>query len=443
MLKDMLRYRADARQVGAILVAAFLVLLGVAYMINRSYTLQFWDRGYELKADFVDADGIANASDVRIHGVYVGQVTGVQPKPGGLAEITFRINKEDAPLPQGTRVNLRLQTLLGQKFLDLVPGPLGAPEIPTGSVIPAASTQSPVDFDQLLSTFDKPTRDAVATIIQEGGAATAGRGEDVNALLGDLNSLSVNSTPDLETFSDRGQNLGAILTNLASVGDDLAQNRQHLANVETQLNDVLGTLAQHDAGFRGFIQNGDASLGHGLAQYGGEARNIQASLDQLRPLVDRLDPLLVQVDYDTHLMDPITTLQKSLTPYIASSVGGYNANPNCPSGSANGGCGGNYLRQFVIFATSPTNAEVGSPYPVPGAATHAAAGGSAAGGRQPGSGGQSGAPSGLPGLPGLPGGIPGLTAPSPGGTGALSSGFLTGGEQDSVSAELLAYLLGS
>ncbi|HEV3232498.1 MAG TPA: MlaD family protein [Candidatus Dormibacteraeota bacterium] len=437
MLKDMLRYKPDARQVGGVVLALFLLLLGVAYMINRSYTLTFWDRGYELKADFSDADGIANASDVRIAGVYVGQVTGVAPKAGGLAEVTFRVDAAHAPLHAGTRVDLRLQTLLGQKFLDIQPGPASAPQIASDTTIPSTATQSPVDFDQLLSAFDKPTRDAVATLIQELGTATNGRGQDVNVLLTDLNNLSTNSTPDLQTFSDRGQNLDTILGNLANVGDNLATNRQHLANVQTQLNQVLGTLSTNDAGFRRFIEQGDASLGHGLAQYGGESRNIQASLNALRPVFDQLDPLLVQVDTDQALLDPITKIQRSLTPYIASSVGGYNANPNCPT-SSSPGCGGFYLRQFVVFGEAPANTEVQAANPATA--------------RSP----LGGAGSGLPAVPGLPQLIPGLTPPSGGsglpfglpGIGApsanpLSAGYMSDSERNAVSAELLAYLLGS
>ena len=93
MLKDLLRYRVNAVYVGGVLMAAFLIFLAVAFMINRTFTLNFWDPGYQLKADFVDADGIANASDIRINGVYVGQVTEIRSINGGLAEITFQGTK--------------------------------------------------------------------------------------------------------------------------------------------------------------------------------------------------------------------------------------------------------------------------------------------------------------------------------------------------------------
>src|SRR5438270_8968203 len=104
MLKDLLRYRVDAVKLGVGLLALFLLFLGVAFAINRSFSLTFWDRGYELKADFTDADGIANASDVRIAGTYVGQVTGIRSVGNGLGEVTFRVDKAHSPLHLGSHV---------------------------------------------------------------------------------------------------------------------------------------------------------------------------------------------------------------------------------------------------------------------------------------------------------------------------------------------------
>jgi phospholipid/cholesterol/gamma-HCH transport system substrate-binding protein len=158
VLKDLLRYKANPLRIGGIVLVIAAILLGAAYMVNRSFSLTFWDKAYQLKADFTDADGIANASDVRIAGTYVGQITQIRSVQGGLAEITIRVDKTHAPLHEGTKANLRLQTLLGTKFIELVPGPSTTKELAADSVIPSDSTQSPVDFDQLLSSFDKPTR---------------------------------------------------------------------------------------------------------------------------------------------------------------------------------------------------------------------------------------------------------------------------------------------
>jgi virulence factor Mce-like protein len=344
MLKDLLRYKANPVRLGTIVMIIALLGLGVAYMINRTFTLTFWDKAYEIKADFTDADGIANASDVRMAGTYVGQITQIRSVQGGLAEITIRVDKEHAPLPQGTKANLRLQTLLGTKFIELVPGPAGNKALQADSVIPSDSTQSPVDFDQLLSSFDKPTREDLQKLVQEAGKATAGRGDNINGLLASLHTASVDANPNLTTFGDRQQNLDNILVGLDNVGGNLADNRQHLANVFTQLDAVLATIASNDASFRRFLEQGNASLGHGLNQFEGQSQNINDIFRLLNPALNKLNPILVNVNSLTVQDNPFIQILRQFSGDIASANSAYNANTN------NKNVGGWYLRQPVILA---------------------------------------------------------------------------------------------
>jgi virulence factor Mce-like protein len=361
MLKDLLRYRVSAIYVGAVVLSIFLVFLAIAFAINRSFTLTFWDKGYEVKADFVDADGIANASDVRISGVYVGQITDIRSVSGGLAEITMRVDKEHSPLPEGTKANLRLQTLLGTKFIELeLPqgaqaslGKVSSKSLANGSVIPSNATSSPVDFDQLLSSFNKPTRDSLSGLIQEGGLATNGQGENINALLGDFHSLTVNSQPDLTTFADRSDHIDSILRNLDDVSGNLADNRQHLANTFSQLDDVLATIANNDAGFRRFIEQGNIGLAHGIAQTNNEHQNIQMIFEQLRPALHSLNPELAEVTRLAHQFDSFVVLAQAFVGDLFSANHGYNSdNSGSKAGTcgASVGCGGWYLRQPTILA---------------------------------------------------------------------------------------------
>ena len=376
MLKDLLRYRVSAVWVGGVTLTIFLVLLGVAFAINRSFSLTFWDKGYQLKADFVDADGLANASDVRLAGVYVGQVTGIRSVDGGLAEVTFRVDKDHAPLKEGTKVNLRLQTLLGTKFLELEPGPSGNSDLAADTVIPANKTASPVDFDQLLSSFNKPTRDGLSGLIKEAGTATDNRGEDINGLLTSLHTLSVNSQPDLETFHDRSDHIDGIVKNLDDVSVNLADNRQQLAGTFTNLDAVLGTLAANDQGFRRFIVQGNVGLGHGITQFQGNEENFNQDVALLRPALDKLNPQLVSILEVDKQFDTFIKIVQPFVHNLFTAVHGYNASSAatlCNDGGTTTGCGGFYLRQPTILANGACNASTGCT-PEQGASARASSG---------------------------------------------------------------------
>jgi ABC-type transporter Mla subunit MlaD len=378
MLKDLLRYRVNAVYLGAVLMTAFLIFLGVAYMINRAFTLTFWDPGYELKADFVDADGISNAADIRISGVYVGQVTEIRSISGGLAEITFRVDKEHSPLHEGTRANLRLQTLLGTKFIELAPGPATSAELAKNTVIPSNKTTSPVDFDQFLSSFNRPTREGISTLIKELGAATDGRGQDINGLLTDLNQLSVQSVPNLQTFADRSDHINNILVSAADVTQNLSDNRQHLANVFTNFNIVLGTISANDPGFRKFIHEGDLGLVHGLNQFTGEQKNINDTFRLFRPALEKLNPTLEDATIFDRQLQPFINIAQPFTQNLLSAASGYNQNnayicnpaPRFPDISPrqrppNGGC---FLHKpsgppTDLFSLDQPNPEMEGPVP--------------------------------------------------------------------------------
>lgn len=445
MLKDLLRYKPNATRVGAALMVIFIVFLGVAYMINRTFTLNFWDPGYQLKADFVDADGIANASDIRMNGVYIGQVTEIRSINGGLAEITFRLDPEHSPMRDGTRANLRLQTLLGQKFIELTPGPGDAAALTANSIIPSNKTTSPVDFDQLLSTFDKPTRDAVSRLIQEGGIATDGRGQDINGLLADLNQLSVQSAPPLETFADRGDHVNNILINAADVTQNLSDNREHLAGTLTNLNAIMSTIAANDPAFRNFIHEGNVSLGHGITQFAGNTQNFNDTIRLLRTTLHTANPALEDVTTIDRSFQSFIDVAKVFSGDILSSVSGYNASPGpsgnhtCDSAGYTAGCGGPYLRQPTILVQNAVNVRDCERNAPAGPGCPAAAATAAPAVSAP-----LAASSALPQLPLNLGGLPGLTNPLPG----LIPGIIGGASASSSSSSpdaissLLNFLLG-
>jgi ABC-type transporter Mla subunit MlaD len=242
------------------------------------------------------------------------------------------------------------------------------------SVIPTAQTTSPVDFDQFLSAFNKPTRDALGSLITEAGTATDSRGSDINALLVDFNQLSVQSAPDVQTFADRSDHINHILVTAADVTENLADNRAHLAGLLTNLNSVLGTVAANDAGFRKFIHEGNLGEGHGLTQLAGEQQNLNDTLRLLRPLLQHANPALEDVTVAGRQLQGFVNIAKAFTTNLLGGISGYNNNNGPLDRLAQGvnshnpefgvcntegqdptvvGCGGPYLRQPTVLVGPP------------------------------------------------------------------------------------------
>ncbi|HZS15022.1 MAG TPA: MlaD family protein [Candidatus Dormibacteraeota bacterium] len=268
------------------------VVIGVIVAIMAKINLDFaapWSSTHTVSMAVTDADGISASSDVRIAGRLVGQVTGVQSE-GQYSTVTFHVDDSEWPLPADTTASIRLATLLGQKYVELQPGSDKKDHLADNATIDLTRTKPVVDFDQILSTFDQPTRTALTDIIKTAGAAVNGQEGTLQQLLpalGDLSQHSVTPTGELVT---RDSELSNILVNLGSTADQLDQSRNDLAGVIDNLNSVTGALAQNTDSLRGFIRNTDAWNQTTDAVLGnGGAQNFNAGLARLDSLAGRVN----------------------------------------------------------------------------------------------------------------------------------------------------------
>jgi phospholipid/cholesterol/gamma-HCH transport system substrate-binding protein len=77
---------------------------------------------YTLSASFRSADGISVGTDVRLAGVRVGSVTGLELNPETFrADVDFSV-ADGIDIPDDTQAVIASEGLLGGNFLELVPG---------------------------------------------------------------------------------------------------------------------------------------------------------------------------------------------------------------------------------------------------------------------------------------------------------------------------------
>lgn len=105
---------------------------------------------YQLNASFRSAEGISVGTEVRLAGVRVGTVTGMQLDPRTFrAETTFSL-REDIILPDDSAITVASEGLLGGQFVEIIPGGSPFNYEPGDSV---TDTQSSVSLVTLLMRF--------------------------------------------------------------------------------------------------------------------------------------------------------------------------------------------------------------------------------------------------------------------------------------------------
>lgn len=191
------------------------------------------------KALFTDVTGVAKGDEVRIAGVRVGTIKGIEVIGRDKAAIEFGIDP-DVKLTQNTTATLRFRNLVGQRYMALAQGSEGATtQIAPGSTIPLSRTQEALDLDLLLSGF-KPVFQAlnpsdINKLAFEIVQTLQGESGNVESLLGSVSSLT-------QTLAGRDKLIGDTIVNLSKTLDIIGSRDAELHTTISTLRDFIGGL---------------------------------------------------------------------------------------------------------------------------------------------------------------------------------------------------------
>lgn len=310
---------------GAVILAALGLL---AYMSIAVGGLKFGN-AVHVTAEFDNATGLVKEGAVMIAGVNVGSVESLSVRHDK-AVVKLRL-REDAQIRQDVKAAIRAKSLLGEKYVELLPQSQDAPLIASGAVI--KDTTVPVEVDELMTHLGPVIKDinpkdvqAIVAAVAQGlngqgpqlaAALTSGasaltrldgmiaRNEGkLDSMVGSLDSLSRNAdgllvrnekrldtmlalTPDLLKRLDRmGDQLDPTMTALAQKGPSLVTRMDRMAE---QLDPTMAALASKGPSLVG---NADRTLG----QLDPTLSRLPNTLEQLDKLVLRLDTSMAHIE---------------------------------------------------------------------------------------------------------------------------------------------------
>jgi phospholipid/cholesterol/gamma-HCH transport system substrate-binding protein len=81
-------------RIGIFVVISLVVFLGVIYLLGAR--ARYFERKYELHADFTEVSGLIEGATVRLAGVQIGRVTDVElsPQVGGKVRVTLSVSRQ-------------------------------------------------------------------------------------------------------------------------------------------------------------------------------------------------------------------------------------------------------------------------------------------------------------------------------------------------------------
>src|SRR2546430_355186 len=214
----------QAPSVGRILVAVGFTLSCFALLLFLWVTfggpVPFKPESYRFTADFPEAITLQKEADVRIAGVSVGKVKSLSLAPDSVCHsqdptersacnttrATIEIAPQYAPISSDAKAILRQKTLLGETYVEITTGSQVQPgetvgnvnaqsssidvgkisgdhavqPIPEGGHLGQTQVQDQTQIDEIFQGFDKPTRQAFQSWMQNAGIAINGQGLSLN-----------------------------------------------------------------------------------------------------------------------------------------------------------------------------------------------------------------------------------------------------------------------
>jgi phospholipid/cholesterol/gamma-HCH transport system substrate-binding protein len=251
------RLLLDKRTTGdlvRLLVFMVVTTLATAVLVVTIGNITFaGSRDY--KAVFADATGVVKGDDVRVAGVKVGSVTGVDIVQRSRALVSFSV-QDDTSISGATHALIRYRNLVGQRYISLSEGIGDGRRLPDGSTIPIERTRGALDLTVLFNGF-KPLFQALSP--------------------GDVNQLSYEI---VQVFQGEGGTVEGLLGHTASVTRTLASRDQLIGDLIDNLNEVLVHVGNRDREL-GRLITSFRDLMSGLKS---DRKAILASLDEVSAL---------------------------------------------------------------------------------------------------------------------------------------------------------------
>ena len=223
--------RGTLIKLGLFVALCLSITIALIFSIGNVQSLrvgpvQLLDDTYKLHATFDDITGLLINDNVKIAGVRVGKITGIQVVKGK-AVVTMRV-KHQLKLPSDTAATIRWRNLLGQRYLYLYPGTSSVSLQPGDRI---RKTTSVVDLGDLLNRLGP----IVAAI------DPAKVNEFLDTIVGAL--------------SGNEAKIGASIDNLAKIADTLGQRDEAIGRLVGNVDTVAAAVADRDAEIRQVLDN--------------------------------------------------------------------------------------------------------------------------------------------------------------------------------------------
>ncbi|MFF0501448.1 MlaD family protein [Nocardia aobensis] len=241
------------RQAALRLAVLAAVVAVIAVLIVQAIQRPVGGATATYRARFGDVFGLQANGDVRLRGVQIGKITGIDLTPDNRALVTLTV-RTDYRLRDTDRLAIKFQNLTGQRYVELVRGHDGRPLRPDETV---TDTLDSFDITTVFNGLRPLLRDADPEVYNRLARTLAavidGSSGDLAPVLRDITTLA-------SYAGDRTALLTTIIDNLQSLSDKLGGRSQNLEAMLGVFHSIFMPIASRMSEFLSLMDTGSVEL---------------------------------------------------------------------------------------------------------------------------------------------------------------------------------------
>lgn len=250
---------------------------------------------------------------VEVAGVKIGLIKGVKLRDGrGIIKLEIKDQYKDL-LHTDASALLRPRTGLKDMFLQVNPGSPKSPVAKKGFTIPASSTLTDVNLDEILATLDVDTREHLQLLLVGADVGLKQRGMDLAELFRrfgltarDLRRVNQAVATERESIKDAVHGLSLLTNELAGKNDDLAQ-------LVAASSTTFRALASEDSNLAATVHKLPQALRTTTRTLG----DVRRFADELKPTASSLRPVFTALNRSNKVVTPTA---RRLTPVLRDQI---------------------------------------------------------------------------------------------------------------------------
>jgi virulence factor Mce-like protein len=285
-----------------VLLSAAIVVAAGAFLVLAGGAKNGANAAGTYKIDLDNAFGLVTGADFKVAGAPAGTIKSISLPKGCVngdtydcyAQVTVQVTQNGfGQFRSDALCQSRPQSLIGEYFIECQPGQNGK-VIPPGGTIPVTHTQSTIPADLLQDVMQLPYRERFTLIVDELGAAVAGRSDDLQAALARAVPALTETDNLLGLLGNDSRTLQQLTANANSVITALADNKANVQRFITEANDAASDTATQQSNLQATFNKLPAFLAQlrpamlKLGQAADANTPVLANLNNASGLLDRL-----------------------------------------------------------------------------------------------------------------------------------------------------------